>query len=161
MMKVKSKRRHKQMIWGTLILLVLSPVLIPLVVILVVAYLLKKMLLHVLAWLVWNTRGIRVLYVYSNSLHWQEYIEENILPRLPERSIVLNWSERKRWQFSLSTLVFWHFGGDRDFNPMAIVFRPFRPAKVFRFFEPFRDFKHGKPDALHKMEAEFFVVLDG
>ena len=125
-----------------------------------VAYLLLTVLLHALAWLVWNPRGIELLYVYSNSPHWQEYIEQNILPRLPSRAIVLNWSERKEWKFDLATFAFRHFGGYRDFNPMALIFRPFRCVKTFRFFKPFRDFKHGKPDALHKMESEFFAVLN-
>lgn len=160
MTKKKSTRDQRRALWGTIIIIVLAPVLIPLVLLIILAYLVLAVLLHVLAWLVWNTRGIRLLYVYSNSPNWQDHIENNILPRLPERSIVLNWSERKKWQFSLTTLVFRHFGGHSEFNPIAIVFRPFRWAKVFRFFKPFRDLKHGQPDALQKMEAEFFAVLD-
>ena len=73
---------------------------------------------------------------------------------------MLNWSERKKWKFSLATLAFRHFGGDREFNPMGLIFRPFRWVKTFRFFKPFRDLKHGKPDALQKMEAEFFAALN-
>ena len=156
-----AKRGQKQAVWGTLCLVLLAPVLIPLIVLHLMAHVLLTIVLHVLAWLFWNTRGIRILYVYSDSPHWQEYIEENILPRLAGRSIVLNWSERKKWTWGLSTLVFHHFGGYRNFNPIAILFRPFRPAKIFRFFRPFRDLKHGKPDALHKMEAQFFTLLDG
>ena len=159
MTKKKSTRHRRQALWGTIIVIALAPVLIPLVLLILLAYLVLTVLLHVLAWLVWNTRGIRLVYVYSNSPNWQDHIEENILPRLPERSIVLNWSERKRWRFGLTTLVFRHFGGHSEFNPIAIVFRPFRWAKVFRFFKPFRDLKHGQPEALQKMEAEFFAVL--
>ena len=155
----KSKRRAWS-VWRPLILIVLVPLLIVLVPLILAAHLLLTVLLHVLAWLVWNSRGIELLFVYSNSPRWQEYIEQNILPRLPSRAIVLNWSERKKWRFSLATLAFRHFGGYREFNPMALVFRPFRWVKTFRFFKPFNDFKHGKPDALHKMESEFFAVLN-
>ena len=159
-MKQQKSKHPAQRVWGLLILIVAAPLLIVLIPVILAAYLLLTVLLHVLAWLVWNSRGIELLYVYSNSPHWQEYIEQNILPRLPSRAIVLNWSERKRWKFSLATLVFRHFGGYREFNPMALIFRPFRWVKTFRFFKPFRDFKHGKPEALQKMEAEFFAVFN-
>jgi hypothetical protein len=50
-------------------------------------------LLHVLLWVFWSPAGKRVLFVYSNSPVWQSYIEDDILPRLPQGSVVLNWSE--------------------------------------------------------------------
>jgi len=96
-----------------------------------------------------------------NSPNWQEHIEKEILPNLPERKVVLNWSERSQWKnLSLAKIVFYHFGGGyREYNPMAVIFRPFRRAKVFRFYEPLKDFKHGKPEALLKIETEFFRTL--
>ncbi|MFH1267504.1 MAG: hypothetical protein ABIK89_17410 [Planctomycetota bacterium] len=159
-MNEEKSKRPARSIWNSLILIVVAPLLLASLPVILVAYLLLTVLLHVLAWLVWNSRGIELLYVYSNSPHWQEYIEQNILPRLPSGAIVLNWSERRKWRFNLPTVAFRHFGGYREFNPMALVFRPFRWVKIFRFFKPFRDFKHGKPDALHKMESEFFAVLN-
>ena len=51
------------------------------------------------------------------------------------------------------------FGGWREFNPLAVVFRPFRRTRTFRFWQPFRDFKHGHPEALHRMESEFFGLI--
>ena len=159
MNREKSKRPARP-VWNSLILIVLVPLLIVLVPVILMVYLLETALLHVVVWLMWSSRGIELVYVYSNSPHWQEYIEKNILPRLPSQAIVLNWSERKTWKFNLSTIVFWHFSGYREFNPMALVFRPFRWVKTFRFFKPFRDFKHGKPEALHKMEGEFLAVLN-
>jgi hypothetical protein len=73
---------------------------------------------------------------------------------------VLNWSQRSNWnRWSLPVLCFRHFGGDREFNPMAIVFRPFRKARVFRFWRPFRDRKHGTPSALQEAEKAFFEYL--
>ena len=82
------------------------------------------LLLHILLWLLWSPAGKRVLFVYSNSPVWQSYIENNILPRLPHGSVVLNWSERRRWRWwSLSAAVFHFFGGSREFNPLAVVVR--------------------------------------
>jgi hypothetical protein len=60
----------------------------------------------------------------------------------------------------LAVFAFRYFGGYRAFNPMAIVFRPFRLARKFRFYEPFRDFKHGKTEAVLNMERELFASLD-
>jgi hypothetical protein len=119
-----------------------------------------KVLLYLTIWLAWNTRGINLIYIYSNSPTWQEHVEKDILPHLPRRAIVLNWSERKKWRLTLATLAFYHFAGYHDFNPMAIVFCPLRPARVFRFLRPFREFKHGKPEALQKMEMELFALLN-
>lgn len=98
--------------------------------------------------------------MYSNSRIWREYIETEILPRIEDSAVVLNWSERKRWEKSLAILAFRRFGGWRAFNPLAVVFRPLHFAKTFRFFEPFQDFKHGKPGKVEHMKAEFFEALD-
>jgi hypothetical protein len=55
---------------------------------------------------------------------------------------------------SLSSIVFHYFGGRKAFNPMAILFAPFRKAKVYRFYDAFKEFKHGKPKRLELMERE-------
>jgi hypothetical protein len=34
-----------------------------------------------------------------------------------------------------------------------------RRTKTFRFWQPFRDFKHGRPDALRTMEGEVFSLI--
>ena len=160
MNKKESKQKLAPRDLKTLVVLLFLPAIIPLIVAILIAYLLLTILLHILAWLIWNTRGINTLYVYSNSPHWEKYVEQNILPRLPRKSIVLNWSERKKWKRTLSTLAFRHFGGYRDFNPMALVFLPFHCVKIFRFHQAFKDFKHGRDEPLKKMEAEFFSVLE-
>lgn len=155
--KIKSAIRAAWQMAVAVVFILLILALLPLI---LAGYYLWGVLLHILAWLVWNPRGIEFLYVYSNSPNWQEYIERNILPRLPPRAILLNWSERKQWKFSLATMMFWHFGGSREFNPMALIFRPFRWVKKYRFFKAFKDFKHGNSESLQKMEAEFFAILD-
>ena len=59
----------------------------------------------------------------------------------------------------LAVAVFRHFGGRREFNPMAIVFRPFRFRTIFRFFRPFHDLKRGKLEPLARIENELFQYL--
>jgi hypothetical protein len=112
--------------------------------------------LHLAVWLLWRPRGKNILFVYSHSPLWQDYLESRILPHLEERAIILNWSDRKKWErrFSLPVLALSYFGGQREFNPLAVVFRPFRRAKTFRFWQPFQEFKHGKREALEKMTTE-------
>ena len=147
--------------WGGRILLtVVIVVCIPLLLPLLLAYGLYALFLHILLWMFWSPAGKRVLFVYSNSPVWQSYIEANILPRLPHGSVVLNWSERRRWRWwSLSAAVFHFFGGSREFNPLAIVVRPLRWVRVFRFWRAFRDAKHGNRNALHLLETQFFSSL--
>jgi hypothetical protein len=54
---------------------------------LVVLWLLLGVFLHVAVWLAWCARGRRVLFVYSNSPNWQEYVEEKIIPKLPVNAV--------------------------------------------------------------------------
>ena len=132
----------------------------PLIVTLLVLDRLYAGILHLSVVLFWLRRGKEVLFVYSNSPHSQGYMEANILPGLQDRAVVLNWSERSNWrELSLAPACFHHFGGARDFNPMAIVFRRFRRAKVFRFFQAFRDFKHGNARRLDRTGQELFEYL--
>ena len=142
-----------------LILLVVVAVL-PIVLIALAAYGVAAMLLHLALWFAWLPFGRRVLFVYSNSPVWQQYIEENILPRLPRHSVVLNWSERRHWsRWTLGYWAFYFFSGHREFNPLAVVVRPLRKSKVFRFWRAFRDFNHGSRGPLVRIEAEFFESI--
>jgi hypothetical protein len=131
-------------------------------------------------------RGQRGILVYSNSPNWHAYIEQNWLPRIDNRMAVLNWSERSRWQSeTLEVQLFRKLGGPREFNPLAIIFRELPPHATFRawvgsirrldlwgaliphservavvrFWQPFRDFKHGKDAALRRAEVEMFDLL--
>lgn len=153
-------KKNEPRSWRELLGLLLLAVLSPLLLCLIVASLVYGVLLHIVMWLVWCMRGIHVLYVYSNSPNWLEHIEMEVLPRLRHGTIVLNWSDRRSWRFfSLASFVFRHFGGYREFNPMAVVIRPFRLSKVFRFYKAFKDLKHGRAVTLEKMETEFFEKL--
>ncbi|GIW83316.1 MAG: hypothetical protein KatS3mg105_5123 [Gemmatales bacterium] len=53
----------------------------PLIPLLLASYLLYAIVLQLVIWLCWCTRGLNVLLVYSNSPHWQEYIEAHIIPQ--------------------------------------------------------------------------------
>jgi hypothetical protein len=135
------------------LLVIFSPILI----LVVSLYLLWGAMLYIMIWMTWKKQLI--LFVYSNSPTWKDYMEREILPYIQERAVILNWSERKRWKNSLAVFAFRYFGGDRNFNPMALVFRPFRFVKACRFFEAFKDFKHGDPQKVEKIKAEFFEMI--
>ena len=139
----------------------LAPLWIPLLLLVVLSRLLSSICLHLAVWLLWLPRSKRLLFVYSDSPIWQSYVEAHILPVIREQAIVLNWSQRREWSFrrSLAVSVFKHFGGYREFNPMAVVFYPLRLARVFRFFQPFQDFKHGKPQSLASVQQDLFQYL--
>lgn len=109
----------------------------------------------------WGIRGRVGVFVYSESPNWQSYVEANILPRIADRAVILNWSERAAWRSRrpLEVRVFDHWAGDKEFNPIAIVFRPSGKVLVFRFWEPFKALKHGKPDKLHALEKEMLAEL--
>ena len=136
-------------------------ILIPIVLIVVLTWLLHGLALNALIWLCWCTRGRHVLLVYSESPIWHDYIEKNMIPRLPNSTVVLNWSQRRTWRwYSLPVMVFRYFGGTREFNPMVIAFRPLRWTKTFRFWRAFKDYKHGKVAALEEEHAMFAFLAD-
>ena len=115
--------------------------------------------------------GKRGILVYSNSPNWQQYIEQNWLPRIGSQFVLLNWSNRSKWpvEAPFEARVFRRFAGDREFNPLAIIFRArpigmlapnTRNTVVIPFFQAFRDFRHGKGSLLHAKEAELFSHCD-
>ena len=111
--------------------------------------------LYMLVWLWWIGRARRrVLFVYSDSPHWKEYVESNIVPKLPPNTVVLNWSNRAQWpKFSLPVLLFRCFAGEREFNPIGLVFDRFDVVEPYRFWQPFRDAKHGRSEPLQLLET--------
>ena len=152
-----SSQRRLNAILGLLLLIAVSPLLI----VAIVFYLVAGVLLHIAAWCVWCMRGRDVLLVYSNSPVWQSYVEEHLLPRIAHRAVILNWSHRRHWRRTLAVLVFRFFGGSREYNPMAVVFRPFRLARTFLSYKALREFKHGKPETVNQLSEQLFTFLDG
>ena len=136
----------------TLLLIILSPILM----ITVFFYLLWGAILYIAIWLTWRKQ--RLLFVYSDSPTWKDYIEREILPYIQDRAVVLNWSERRNWKSSLAVLAFRYFGGHRNFNPMALVFRPFRFVMTYRFFEAFKEFKQGDPKKVEQIKKDLFRI---
>ncbi len=141
-------QKHEPKWWRRAILFPLLPLILVVALLALVLFIVTSISLHVIIWSWWCLRGRNILFVYSNSPIWHDHVEQHIVPHLGERAVVLNWSERKRWRISLARIVFHHFGGDRQFNPLGLVFRPFRCTRTFRFWQPFQDFKHGNPVAL-------------
>lgn len=143
-----------------ILLTVIAIIFLPLLIVIVILYYLWSAILAISIWILWGTRGRYILFVYSDSPIWSGYIKQEILPRITNNAIILNWSERKKWGSSLAVLAFKHFGGYRNFNPLALIFRPFHFNKEFRFYEAFKDFKHNKTEKLEHMKTDFFKAID-
>jgi hypothetical protein len=134
--------------------------LLPLILLALLFFALHRAILYALVWLVWLPKGKDILIVYSNSPIWQDYMTEQILPLVEKRAIVLNWSERSRWRkWRLTQQVFRSFGGDREFNPLIVLFRPFRRARLFRFWSAFKDWKHGHTEKLEALKDDLRMSL--
>lgn len=127
----------------------------------------------------WYPKGKFLLYVYSNSENWKEYIEKNIIPRIKDKAVILNWSERKEWldKANLESKIFKHFAGvnkftwavskrnktgikGTEYNPIAILYPRKGKVRVLRFFQAFKDYKHGKDIKLKKLEKELFAFVE-
>ncbi len=111
-------------------------------------------------WSFWCVRGRYSLVVYSDSPIWREYFVKDVLPAAGDRAVELNWSARKQWKLSIAAAAFRAFGGSTAFNPLAIVFIPWQWPQMFRFYEAFRDFKHGRPERVDMLRREFLNALD-
>jgi hypothetical protein len=143
----------------------------------VVALFLPLLLIWVAAYLLWifvwgfilrgwfwhahASQGRSVLFVYSESPNWQAYVEQNILPRIRDRAVILNWSERRRWASTArwEARFFRRFAGTSEFNPIALVLCARGRIKAVRFHQAFLDFKHGKESALRAAEAELLSLV--
>jgi hypothetical protein len=106
------------------------------------------------------TRGKFIIFVYSNSPNWKSYIEANILPQIQDHAILLNWSDRGQWKKTeWAVQAFHHWGGQENFNPLAIVFCNLVDVRIIRFYSAFHDFKHGKVIPLQKAEAQLLDLV--
>jgi len=56
--------------------------------------------------------------------------------------------------------MFWHWGGPREFNPMAILVPTSGAVRTIRFWQAFRDYKHGKIGALEQKANELFAFME-
>ena len=138
--------------------IVLTPAILVVITVIVIAFVLRAVMLYALVWTWWIGGGrLRVLVVSSESPIWQEHMEREVLPRMPPRTVVLNWSRRKEWsRLSFPVQLFDAFAGRREFNPIVLVFRRFALVERFRFWRPFHDAKDGRPDTLSELERTLF-----
>ena len=138
----------------------LLALIVPLALFAIANHLIYRALLYLLVWALWLPRGKDILFVYSDSPIWHEYMATQVLPLVQDRAIVLNWSERKKWpRWSLGVAVFHHFGGAGDFNPLVVLFQPLRLARVFRFWSAFKDWKRGYKEPVERLRQELFAIL--
>src|SRR5258708_15996490 len=136
----RQKKPFSRRLWEAALILVLLPIAAPFALIALALYFPHRLALYVLVWVLWLSKGKDTLVVYSDSPIWHEYMVTQILPLVRERAVVMNWSERGKWsRWSFSVHIFHYFAGDREFNPLVVLFRPFRRAKTFRFWLPFKD----------------------
>jgi hypothetical protein len=147
-------------VWEFTLIVVLLPVVLPLIILFVSFWLLHRVTLYLLVWGLWLPKGKNVLFVYSDSPIWKEYMTQQVLPLVHERAVVLNWSDRSRWRkWSLAVSVLRSFGGHREFNPMVILFRPLRTAQVFRFWAAFKAWKHGDTHSVDHLQNDLILHL--
>jgi hypothetical protein len=142
------------------LVVVLLPIIIPFAAVVLVLYWLHKMALYGLIWLLWLPKGKDVLLVLSDSPIWHDYMTTQVVPLVQTRAVILNWSERHKWsKWSFSVHVFRSFGGTNEFNPMVAVFRPFRRARLFRFWSAFKDWKRGDTEPVARLREELSQSL--
>jgi hypothetical protein len=143
---------------GILFLIAISPVLVPLLLV-IGTY---RLLLNLLVWTLWVPRGKDVLYMNSDSPIWHDTMEQNVWPLVAERAVRINYSERNKWpKFWLAAMVVRQYVGGQECNPLVIVFRPLRTRKVFRFFKAFRAYKAGDPRKFHSVVDALITELGG
>ncbi|MEK7855407.1 MAG: hypothetical protein AAB288_04905 [Acidobacteriota bacterium] len=106
--------------------------------------------------------GRFVLFIYSDSPNWKNYLEEYIIPGIEPHVVILNWSKRREWERTnpFEARIFNHWAGEKEFNPMALVFSPTGEVKEVRFWQAFRDFKHGHEESLKKAENLLYTEVE-
>lgn len=147
-------------VWKVTLVVLLLPIFLPLAVVGLVLHVLNKVAVYLLVWVWWLPRGKDVLYISSDSTIWKAYMEAEIFPLVAERAVVLSWSDRRKWpKWSFAARVFHTFGHGRDFNPMVVLFRPFRRARTFRFLPAFQERKHGDNGAIEQLRRDLMQAL--
>ena len=142
------------------ILILFLPLLLAWAVVYIPFFLIWGAVLRIWFWRVHASRGRFILFVYSDSPNWQSYVEANILPQIRHHAVILNWSERRNWSEThpWEERFFQRFAGNREFNPVALVFGPRARVKKVRFYRAFLDYKHGNPTPLQRAESELLEL---
>ncbi len=113
-------------------------------------------------WIRHGRKGKFILFVYSDSSNWKDYIETEILPRIETHSIVLNWSKRREWEtrMSFETQVFNHWAGSGEFTPTALILPLIGKVKVIRLWQPKRHAKSKKDGISKEAEKALFTAMN-
>jgi hypothetical protein len=122
----------------------------------------KSLYLRTLVITRWKKKGINVLLIYSDSPHWKERIENEIIPQIKDQAVILNTSISQAWgdQEKFADKIYSFFGGRKDMKPMAIVFHGFSNFKDFRFYQAYQKFKKGNDRELLKVESDFLGDIE-
>ena len=135
--------------------------LIPVVIFWLTAKLFLKLVVLICIWAVWGVKGKDLLVIYSDSPYWKEYFENGLLPQIESRSYSLNLSTRAKMQtYNLQILAFDLFKYEKDYNPMVVLFPFLRWPRRYQYYQAFKEFKHGKENALTKVENQVFEALN-
>ena len=120
-----------------------------------------KLGLKVRFWVRHGRRGKVILFVYSDSSNWKDYVEEKILPRLEACSVILNWSKRREWESSMQfeARLFNQWAGSGEFTPTAILFPLLGRVEVFRLWQLSQNPKHGKNNVSKEAEQSLFAAV--
>jgi hypothetical protein len=147
---------------GVLLLLPLIAVLLPFLLLVGTYERLRGAILNHLFRRHFASRGTPAILVYSNSPNWQSYFEENVLPRVRQHAVILNWSERHSWRErrSLPVRVYEHHRPHENFNPYALIFGPKGAPSRVEFFEALRDDRHGRPHELRRALTRLFTEVE-
>jgi len=106
-------------------------------------------------------KGKVILFAYSDSSDWKDYIEKKILPRLETCSVILNWSRRREWESSMQfeARLFNQWAGSGEFTPTAILLPLLGKVKVFRLWQLSQNPKHGKNNVSKEAEQSLFAAV--
>lgn len=113
-------------------------------------------------WLRYGSKGKFILFVYSDSSNWRDYVETRILPRIEDCSVILNWSKRREWesQMRFETNVFSQWAGSNEFSPTAILFSSIGKVKVIRLWPTSQPAKHGRDRVSKESEQALLSAVN-
>jgi hypothetical protein len=104
--------------------------------------------------------GKFVLIAYTESELWAPYIENVLLPQIADHCVVVNRSRenwKRQFRAERGALSFW--GGWRSHTPIAVVLRPWGRIRVFRFYDSFKQMKHGQTTSLEAMSSDLIRCI--
>ncbi len=112
-------------------------------------------------WLRHGRKGKPILFVYSDSSNWKEYVEKKVLPRIGDHSVVLNWSRRREWasEMAFEAKVFDQWAGNKEFSPTALIFSSIGKVKVVRLGQTIEPSGRRREKAARESEQAFLSAI--